>query len=83
MPNQDYSQNRPMPRPPLDQGVAPAVRQIAPRPRAGDEGTLGGSYLTPTHFGTYSLWVDSSGRLRIKSTAPTSDTDGTVVGTQA
>ena len=33
-------------------------------------------------LGAYSLWVDSSGRLRIKSGAPSSDTDGTVVGTQ-
>lgn len=31
---------------------------------------------------TYYLWVDSTGRLRIKSGAPTSDTDGTVVGAQ-
>lgn len=30
----------------------------------------------------YALWVDSSGRLRIKNGPPTSDTDGTVVGTQ-
>jgi len=37
---------------------------------------------TPTKIGNYFLWVDSSGRLRIKATAPTSDTDGTVVGTQ-
>jgi hypothetical protein len=28
------------------------------------------------------LWTDSTGRLRIKSSAPTSDTDGAVVGTQ-
>jgi hypothetical protein len=28
------------------------------------------------------LWVDTSGKLRIKASAPTSDTDGTVVGTQ-
>jgi len=28
------------------------------------------------------LWIDSTGKLRVKSTAPTSDTDGTVVGTQ-
>jgi hypothetical protein len=36
------------------------------------------------HFnlGNYHLWVDSSGRLRIKSGAPSSDTDGAVVGTQ-
>lgn len=32
--------------------------------------------------GTY-LWVDSAGRLRIKSGAPTSDTDGTIVGAQS
>lgn len=30
----------------------------------------------------YYLWVDSTGALRIKNGAPTSDTDGTVVGTQ-
>lgn len=37
-----------------------------------------------SHFqiGNYHLWVDSSGRLRIKSSAPTSDTDGAIVGTQ-
>jgi len=33
-------------------------------------------------LGGYYLWVDSSGRLRIKNGAPTSDTDGTIVGTQ-
>lgn len=33
-------------------------------------------------LGSYQLWVDGSGRLRIKSGAPASDTDGTVVGTQ-
>lgn len=33
-------------------------------------------------LGTYQLWVDSTGDLRIKNGAPTSDTDGTVVGTQ-
>ncbi|MEZ5723274.1 MAG: hypothetical protein R3D59_18255 [Paracoccaceae bacterium] len=34
-------------------------------------------------LGSYRLWVDSTGDLRIKASAPTSDTDGTVVGTQA
>lgn len=34
-------------------------------------------------LGVYHLWVDSSGRLRIKSGAPTGDTDGTIVGTQS
>lgn len=33
-------------------------------------------------LGAYHLWVDASGRLRIKSGAPTSDTDGAVAGTQ-
>lgn len=37
-----------------------------------------------SHFimGTYHMWVDASGKLRIKSSAPTSDIDGTIVGTQ-
>ncbi len=43
----------------------------------------GNSYLTPLQLGDYRLWVDSSGRLRIKFGAPASDTDGTVVGTQS
>ena len=40
------------------------------------------TYTEAIAFGAQFLWVDSSGRLRIKSSAPTSDTDGTVVGTQ-
>jgi hypothetical protein len=43
------------------------------------DGTWNGGMLI---MGAYYLWVDSSGRLRIKSGAPTSDTDGTVIGTQ-
>ena len=58
-----------------------AIGQIGPR--AGDFFNVGsawdGSHLL---MGSYHLWVDSSGRLRIKSSAPSSDTDGTVVGTQ-
>lgn len=43
----------------------------------------GGAWNTShLRLGNYRLWVDSSGRLRIKNGAPTSDTDGTVVGTQ-
>lgn len=42
--------------------------------------TSGGAPLT---IGVYQLWVDANGRLRIKGGAPTSDTDGTIVGTQA
>jgi len=34
-------------------------------------------------LGAYHLWVDATGDLRIKSGAPTSDTDGTVVGSQS
>jgi Pectate lyase superfamily protein len=33
-------------------------------------------------LGNYNLWVDASGKLRIKNAAPASDTDGSVVGTQ-
>jgi len=33
-------------------------------------------------LGNYHIWVDSAGNLRIKDGAPTSDTDGVVVGTQ-
>lgn len=40
-------------------------------------------YTKPIYVGSYALWVDSTGDLRIKSGAPTSDTDGTVVGTQS
>ena len=36
----------------------------------------------PMRLGAWYLWVDATGDLRIKGSAPTSDTDGTVVGTQ-
>ena len=36
----------------------------------------------PLALGNYFFWVDATGDFRIKSGAPTSDTDGTVVGTQ-
>jgi hypothetical protein len=43
----------------------------------------GGGFATPhIILGEYHLWVDSTGDLRIKQFQPTSDTDGTVVGTQ-
>lgn len=44
------------------------------------DGTWDGGLLILNH---YALWVDSAGKLRIKSSTPTSDTDGTIVGTQA
>lgn len=36
----------------------------------------------PLRLGSYYLWVDSTGDLRIKSGAPASELDGTVVGAQ-
>lgn len=47
--------------------------------------TAGNSGWNTSHamLGIYHLWVDASGRLRIKNSAPSSDTDGTVVGTQS
>lgn len=36
----------------------------------------------PLLLGSYYLWVDPVGKLRIKDSAPTSGTDGTVVGAQ-
>lgn len=41
-----------------------------------------GTHTDPLLLGGHYLWVDGTGRLRIKSTPPTSATDGTVVGTQ-
>ncbi|HCE6992565.1 TPA: hypothetical protein NHP85_006877, partial [Pseudomonas aeruginosa] len=57
--------------------------ELAPK-NAGQVRVQGSAWNT-THFciGLYHLWVDASGRLRIKSSAPTSDTDGTVVGAQS
>ena len=42
----------------------------------------GGSYLYPMSLGTYRMWISSTGKLYLKNGVPTSDTDGTVVGTQ-
>lgn len=47
-------------------------------------GLSGGTWNTPhLLLGSFHLWVDNSGRLRIKLNAPSSPTDGTVVGAQA
>jgi hypothetical protein len=37
----------------------------------------------PLKLGSYTLWVDSTGDLRIVSGSPASDTDGAIVGTQS
>lgn len=34
-------------------------------------------------LGNYNLWIDGSGKLRMKNGQPSSDSDGTVVGTQS
>lgn len=45
---------------------------------------VGGTWNTPhLAMGAQHLWFDTAGRLRVKNGAPTSATDGTVVGTQA
>lgn len=41
-----------------------------------------GTWNNAFRLGAYRLWVDGNGLLRIKNGAPTSATDGTVVGTQ-
>lgn len=41
------------------------------------------SYQYPLYMRDYALWVDSGGKLRIKNGVPTSDSDGTIVGTQS
>jgi hypothetical protein len=42
----------------------------------------GGAYSNPIRIGSYYLWVDTAGTLRIKSSAPANATDGTSVGSQ-
>jgi len=40
-------------------------------------------YLHPLYLGSYAFWVASNGKLYLKNGTPTSDTDGTVVGSQS
>ena len=50
---------------------------------AGVSDILGdGSWEAPLRLGDSRVWVDATGDLRIKASAPTTDLDGTVVGTQ-
>ena len=46
-------------------------------------GTGARDYINCLKFGSYSLWVSSTGKLYIKNGVPTSDTDGSIVGTQS
>lgn len=41
-----------------------------------------GTFTDPLPMAGYFLWVDATGDLRIKNSTPTTDLDGTVVGTQ-
>lgn len=43
----------------------------------------GGTWQNPMQLGENRLWVDYAGRLRIKFGQPTSDGDGSIVGTQS
>jgi len=45
--------------------------------------SVSGGYSKAFKLGTAYLWVDATGSLRVKSTAPSSDTDGVTVGSQA
>lgn len=47
--------------------------------------TAGNSGWNTAHLilGIYHIWVDTTGDMRIKNSAPTSDTDGTIIGTQS
>lgn len=49
--------------------------------------TTGNGWFLPTRISGSQVaaykWVDAAGKERIKTTAPTSDTDGTIVGTQS
>ncbi|MNP29326.1 hypothetical protein D3C76_1223450 [compost metagenome] len=50
---------------------------------AGLTGSSAWNGANPFRLGAHQFWVDSSGRLRTKNGAPSSDTDGTIVGTQS
>lgn len=76
-----------------DSGILTLQSNLSMRIKSGDSAgqninfsTSGGtSSWEKGHLvlGAYHIWVDATGDLRIKSGAPTSDTDGTVVGTQS
>jgi hypothetical protein len=62
----------------------PAIKTINHKAASeyGEIATYSIKYGGPLQLGSYHIWVDTSGRLRIKNGVPTSETDGTVVGTQ-
>ena len=60
--------------------VGNAVNFLLERPNTFNDGTFDGG---PLQLGTNYLWIDATGDLRVHTSAPTTDTDGTVVGTQS
>ena len=62
-----------------DSGLTAFIEARSNYARIGDGAWNG----IPLRLGSYYLWVDSTGDLRIKNGAPSSDTDGTIVGTQS
>jgi len=67
----------------IDIGIPAVYRARSPVPYYGHVKTISSDW-DKTHIvlGAYHLWVDTTGDLRIKSSAPTSAVDGVVVGTQ-
>lgn len=59
------------------------VKEVGGALASGHFGTKSAAWDSP-HFqmGNFHLWVDATGKLRIKNGTPTSDLDGTIVGTQ-
>jgi hypothetical protein len=49
----------------------------------GSTAASGSGYLRPMKMGNGYIWASSDGKLRINTSFPANDTDGTVVGTQS
>ena len=62
-----------------DSGLTAFIEARSNYARIGDGAWNG----IPLRLGAYYLWVDATGDLRIKGSAPTSDLDGAIVGTQS
>lgn len=63
----------------IDAGTAAKPLKLNPIGGAVQAGT-GGWSSGPLRLGNSYVWVDATGRLRTKSSAPTSDTDGVLLG---
>lgn len=64
--------------------IAPRIVTDGSNTFYGDQTVYGGAWNSGhIVLGSHHIWVDSAGKLRIKSSAPVSDTDGTVVGVQS